>query len=77
MIASISSKGQVTIPVAARKHFCLHAGSRAGFFLTHDDRLEIIPIAGSVKQLKGMVPRPKKTLRLEEMDAVIAEGSRR
>jgi len=76
MIASISSKGQVTIPVAARKKLGLHAGSRVDFVLTGDDRLELVPVNDSVKRLKGMVPRPKRRLSLEEMDKAIAKGAR-
>jgi AbrB family looped-hinge helix DNA binding protein len=77
MIATVSSKGQVTIPVEARKRLGLHAGSCVDFILTDDDRLEIIPVTKSVKQLKGMVPAPKKALSLDEMDRAIAKGVRK
>jgi antitoxin PrlF len=77
MIASITSKGQVTVPVEARRRLGLHAGSRVDFVFNAEDRLELVPVSDSVKQLKGMVPRPPRKLSLTEMDAAIAEGAQR
>lgn len=75
MRSTLTSKGQVTIPAEARKKLGLHAGSRIDFILTKDDRLELVPVSGSVTHLKGMVPRPRKTLSVAEMNAVIAQRS--
>jgi hypothetical protein len=44
------------------------------FVVQDDGRLEIIPLAGSVRSLKGIVPKPAKALSLAEMDDVIAKG---
>lgn len=75
MIASVSSKGQVTVPAEARRKLGLRAGSKVDFIINEHDHLEIIPVAHSVQDLKGMVPKPDRTLSLEEMDAAIAKGS--
>ncbi len=75
MIATISSKGQITIPARARKNLGLHAGSRIDFIINDKDHLEMIPVSCSVKRLKGMVPKPKHSLSLEEMDNAIAAGA--
>ena len=77
MIAVISSKGQVTIPVDVRRRLGLHAGCRVDFVFAADDRLELIPVADTVRRLKGMVPKPKRPLGLDEMNQAIAEGAQR
>ena len=75
MIATITSKGQITIPSSARKNLGLHSGSRIDFIINDKEHLEMIPVSGSVKSLKGMVPKPKRALSLEEMDQAIAVGA--
>jgi hypothetical protein len=42
-----------------------------------DERLEAIPVVETLASLKGMVPRPKKKLSLEEMDEAITKGANR
>lgn len=43
MIATITSKGQVTIPVAIRKKYGLGANDRVDF-ITEGDRIILIPV---------------------------------
>lgn len=75
MIATVTSKGQLTLPIEARKRFGIKAGSKLDFIITAGDRMEVVPMMDSVKNLKGMVPKPLKPLSLEEMDQAIAAGS--
>ncbi len=75
MIATMTSKGQLTVPVEARKKLGLKAGTKVDLITTEDGRLELIPLTNSVKGLKGMVPKPERALTLEEMDQSIASGS--
>ena len=77
MTGTMTSKGQVTIPVEARTRMGLHAGSRLEFVVTDEQHLEIIPLTGSVTRLKGLVPKPRRAATLEEMDAAIAKGAAR
>ncbi len=77
MTATVTSKGQVTIPIEARKKLRIRPGTKLEFIIRDDGRLEIIPLAGSVRSLKGAVPKPAKALTLAEMNAAIARGSRR
>jgi antitoxin PrlF len=77
MIATITSKGQVTLPAEARKRLRLGPGSKLEFIVLDDERLEAIPVVENLTSLKGMVPRPKKTLSLADMDQAIAKGARR
>ena len=77
MTATVTSKGQVTIPVEARRRLRILPGTKLEFIVRDDGRLEVIPMAGSVKSLKGAVPKPKKLLTLAEMDEAVAKGARR
>ena len=77
MIATVTCKGQVTLPAEARKRLRLGPGSKLEFIVLDDERLEAIPMAETLVSLKGMVPRPKKTLSLEDMEEAVARGVKR
>jgi len=77
MTSTVTSKGQVTIPVEARRRLRIQPGTKLEFVIRDDGRLEVIPLSGSVKELKGALPKPKRGLTLAEMDAAIAGGARR
>ena len=76
MVATLTSKGQITIPVEVRRKLDIHKGDRVSF-VCMDDRCEIVAMHNSVRDLKGVLPKPAKRLSLEDMDAAIAEGARR
>jgi AbrB family looped-hinge helix DNA binding protein len=74
MQATITSKGQLTIPKEIRNKLDLKAGDKVEFIFDENGRLEIIPITSSVKRLKGMLPPPARPLTLEEMDNAIRDA---
>lgn len=74
MVATLTSKGQITIPARVRKQLSLHTGDRLSFVVT-DNRAEMIPILQSVQSLKTILPKPKKRLSLTEMEAAISKGA--
>ena len=76
MLATLTSKGQITVPSAIRKQLKLQPGDRLDFVLREDGHIEVVPVRGSLTALKGMVPKPDKPVSLEEMDTAIAGGSR-
>ena len=59
-ISTITSKGQTTIPVEVRKRLQLKAGDKVRFFIEDDGKAVIIPLKGSVRQLKGMLKSEKR-----------------
>jgi bifunctional DNA-binding transcriptional regulator/antitoxin component of YhaV-PrlF toxin-antitoxin module len=65
----------VTLPVAARRRLGIRAGTRLQFIVRDDDRLEVVRVGGTVRDLKGLLPRPKRSLSLREMEAAIAKGA--
>jgi antitoxin PrlF len=77
MTVTVTSKGQVTLPVEARRRLGIKAGTRLEFIIRGDDRLEVVRVGGSVRDLKGALPKPKRVLSLAQMDEAIAKGARR
>jgi AbrB family looped-hinge helix DNA binding protein len=77
MTVTVSSKGQVTLPSEARRRMGIRAGTKLEFIVRGDDRMEVVVVGGSVRDLKGALPKPAKALSLEEMDRAIAKGARR
>lgn len=75
MEATLTSKGQVTIPKAVRDALHLRTGDRLDFIVEADGTVRVLPITSSVKRLKGMLPKPARALTLEEMDDAIAKGA--
>ena len=62
------------MPAAARKRLGLRAGSRLEVIVTGDDRLEVIRVGGSLRDLKGLLPKPPRPLSLAEIDAAVADA---
>jgi antitoxin PrlF len=73
MEATLSSKGQATIPKAVRDRLQIKSGDRFKFFF-HPDGVIILPKI-STARLKGMIPKPAQSVSLEEIDRAIAEGA--
>jgi len=76
MTATVSSKGQVTLPAEARRRLGIRAGTKIEFIIRDDDRLEVVRVAGSVRDLKGALPKPRRALSLNEMAETVAAGAR-
>ena len=75
MTATVTAKGQVTLPVEVRRRLGLKPGSKLEFIVINDQRLEAIPVSETITSLKGMVPKPRRLLSIADMDKVIAEGA--
>ncbi len=74
MVATLTSKGQLTLPADLRKQLNLHAGDKVLFVVT-EHGTEMYPFSRPVESLKSILPKPRKRLSLSEMDAVIAKGA--
>lgn len=72
--ATVTSKGQVTIPADVRARLGLRPGSRLAFVPTAGG-YEIHPQAASIKDLKGAVPRPAQPVSIDEMDQAVAAAA--
>jgi antitoxin PrlF len=70
--ATMTSKGQVTIPVEVRRELHLDAGDRIEFLRNEGTgRYEMIPKTLSVQALKGIVPKPKRPVSIQDMNEAI------
>src|SRR5215470_11988511 len=62
LIATVSSKGQVTLPTEVRKHLGVHQGSRIIFVLDDDGQVTIeapkYPTVASLRGAAGSLPVP-------------------
>jgi AbrB family looped-hinge helix DNA binding protein len=70
--ATVTSKGQITIPARVRQALHVEAGDRVEFVEIEAGRFEVIAANRSVKELKGMFGAPPRTVSIEEMNAAIA-----
>lgn len=71
--ATLTSKGQITIPVSVRKSLGLAAGDRVEFVQIEPGRYEFVAATRSVTELKGMFGKPKKAVSIAAMNKAIAE----
>lgn len=72
--ATVTSKGQITIPAAVRARLGLRPGSRLAFVPTANG-YEIHPEAASIKDLRGAVPQPAQPISVDEMNEAIAAAA--
>lgn len=72
MLATITSKGQVTLPKRVRDKLRLKPGDKIDFVLESDGTLRVTPVTTSVTQLKGMLPKPDLPISVEEMNEAVA-----
>ena len=75
MHATITSKGQVTIPKPIRDRLRLEPGDKIDFALQEDGDLRVMPVTASVTRLKGMLSKPAVPVSLAEMETAIAGGA--
>lgn len=74
--ATVTSKGQITIPVSVRNSLGLSAGDRVDFVELSDGNYELVPATRSVASLKGFFGAPPEhAVSIEEMDSAITESA--
>ena len=76
--ATITSKGQITIPKDIRALLDLHSGDKINFIVQESGEVRFLPATQDISTLKGVISKPQKAVTAEEMKATIkARGSRR
>jgi antitoxin PrlF len=69
--ATITSKGQITIPKEVREELGLRVGDRVAFRVLDDGRIVVEPETIDLRELKGAL-KPKRTgVTLADMEAAI------
>jgi len=75
--ATITSKGQITIPKDIRVRLSLHTGDKIDFIIEDDDQVRFIPVTKNITALKGIIAKPDQSVSVEDMKATVrARGSR-
>ncbi len=76
-VSTMTVKGQTTIPIQIRAYLNLHPGDKLEFFIDEEGQVVLAPLTSDVKRLKGMLPRPKKTVSIDKMNkAIKARGAK-
>jgi len=71
--ATVTADGQVVLPADVRHALHVGPGDRVLFVEVDAGRYEVIAATRSVKELKGLFPRPATPVSIERMNQVIAE----
>jgi antitoxin PrlF len=71
--ATLTSKGQITIPADVRRELNVDAGDRVEFVQVEPGRFELVAATRSVRELKGLFGKPARTVSIDEMNRAIAE----
>ena len=75
--ATITSKGQTTIPKEIREQFNLQPGDRILFFINDAGRIEIQPLI-DITAVKGLLKRPgRKPASLRQINQTPQRGAAR
>ena len=72
--ATVTSKGQITIPVSVRNDLKVGAGDRVEFIQIAPGRYELVAVTHNVSALNGMFGKPAKKVSVEDMNKAIAQG---
>ena len=77
--ATLTSKGQITLPKPVRERLHLEPGDRVDFVVDAEGEIRVRASHTDVRALRGLLQRPgRKAVSIEEMAAAVAgAGGRR
>lgn len=70
--ATVTGKGQITIPAQIRAALHVGTGDRVEFVEIEPGRYEFMAATRSLSELKGMFKKPSKPVSLQDMNSAIA-----
>ena len=68
---TLTSKGQITIPIDVRNRMNVNTGDRVEFIEIGLGRFELVAATRSVRELKGMFGKPSKKVSIDDMNKAI------
>ena len=76
-MATITSKGQITIPAVVRAALGVESGDRVEFIEVEHGRFELVASTHSVTALKGLVRKPASPVSIAAMNqAIVMQGAK-
>lgn len=72
-IATMTRKGQITIPAATRSKLRLAPGSKVDFVENEAGEIVLRPVAGDIRRLRGIVKYDGVPVSVEEMNKAIGD----
>ena len=72
--ATITSKGQITLPKEVREALGVAAGDRVEFVAQAKGAYTVVAATRDVRHLKGLVPKPAKPVSIEAMNRAVARA---
>ena len=75
--ATLTSKGQITIPADVRRILNVQTGDRVEFVQVEPGRFELVAATQSVRDLKGLFGTATRTVTIDEMNRMIADSAGR
>ncbi|MFN6961847.1 MAG: AbrB/MazE/SpoVT family DNA-binding domain-containing protein [Rhodocyclaceae bacterium] len=78
MLATLTSKGQITLPAPIRAALKLEAGTRLDFSLQEDGSIRVVPVSRDPLAVANVLPKPERMpSRDAEIHAAIAAQAAR
>ena len=71
--ATLTSKGQITVPADVRRVLNVQTGDRVEFVQIEPGRFELMAATHSVRELKGLFGKAVRAVSIDEMNRAIAE----
>lgn len=73
--ATLTSKGQITVPKEIRDHLGIETGDRLSFQIGTRGEVIVEPETVDIRSLRGMLKRRGRRVSLADMDAAIRRGA--
>ena len=73
--ATVTSKGQVTLPKEIREHMRLPAGGKVRFTVEEGGRVSLARGGARLSDLFGILGKPPRSATLEQMDQAVRDGA--
>ncbi len=71
--ATLSSKGQITIPAAVRSGLGIETGDRVAFVEVSPGHYELVAATLSPTALKGLIGKPEQPVSVDDMNTAVRQ----
>ncbi len=75
--ATMTSKGQITVPAEVRARFRLHPGTKVDFVENQAGELVLRPRTGDIRVLRGIIKYDGPPVSIEDMNRTITAAAAR